>query len=111
MELAETGYIYINEEERANYSDARHQIRTPVIRRVLILSSCSSTNMEDSIERSKKERNTQRRKRRQGLEKKAYFLAKLCGFDVALLIYNPEQKIYHTFRSSDKKWPSVESIV
>ena len=67
--------------------------------------------LEDTMEKTTKERNTQRRKRRIGLEKKAFFLSELCGLDVALLIYNPEEDSYYTFRSSERDWLDIPSIV
>lgn len=63
------------------------------------------------MDKTIKERNTQRRKRRTGLEKKAFFLSKLCGLDVALIIYNPESDSYYTFRSSERAWPDLPTIV
>src|SRR5436190_23477795 len=63
--------------------------------------------------RTIKERNTQRRKRRRGLKKKAYEIGKLCGFDVALIIYNPEVEQYYMYLSTRREsWPpSREQIV
>lgn len=63
------------------------------------------------MEKTAKERNTQRRKRRTGLMKKAFFLSKLCELDVLLLIYDPESDSYNTFRSSERAWPDLATIL
>ncbi|KAI9767710.1 MAG: hypothetical protein M1839_004371 [Geoglossum umbratile] len=62
---------------------------------------------------TKKERNTQRRKRKLGAAKKAHLLGMLCNLDVALIIYNPENRQYDTYRSTDREsWPlPMEQIV
>jgi hypothetical protein len=63
--------------------------------------------------RTIKERNTQRRKRRRGVEKKTYEIGKLCGFDVALIMYNPDEDQYYMYLSTRREsWPpSKEQIV
>jgi hypothetical protein len=53
-------------------------------------------------DQTRKERNTQRRKRRWGVEHKAYEMGKLCGLEVALLMHNPENGEYYTFRTTDQ---------
>ncbi|KAI9784311.1 MAG: hypothetical protein M1839_002372 [Geoglossum umbratile] len=60
-----------------------------------------------------KERNTQRRKRKLGVAKKAHLLGTLCNLDVALIIYNPENGQYDTYRSTDREsWPPpIEQIL
>ncbi|KAI9767640.1 MAG: hypothetical protein M1840_005511 [Geoglossum simile] len=62
---------------------------------------------------TKKERNTQRRKRKLGAAKKAHLLGMLCNLDVALIIYNPENGQYDMYRSTDREsWPPpMEQIV
>ena len=62
---------------------------------------------------TKKERNTQRRKRKLGAAKKVHLLGMLCNLDVALIIYNPENGQYDTYRSTDREsWPPpMEQIV
>lgn len=62
---------------------------------------------------TKKERKTQRRKRTQGLFHKAYQLGELCDLPVAVIIYNPEDGQYYTYRSTDQEsWPPpMEKIV
>ncbi len=62
-------------------------------------------------EQTKKERNTQRRKRRWGIEHKAYEMGKLCGFEVALIMYNPENGKYYTFRTTDQTSWNMNQIV
>jgi hypothetical protein len=62
-------------------------------------------------DQTKKERNTQRRKRRWGVEHKAYEMGKLCGFEVALIMHNPENDEYYTFRTTDQISWNMDQIV
>jgi hypothetical protein len=62
-------------------------------------------------DQTKKERNTQRRKRRWGVEHKAYEMGKLCGFEVALIMHNPENGEYFTFRTTDQTSWNMDQIV
>jgi hypothetical protein len=62
-------------------------------------------------DQTKKERNTQRRKRRWGVEHKAYEMGKLCGFEVALIMHNPENGEYYTFRTTDQTSWNMDQIV
>jgi hypothetical protein len=62
-------------------------------------------------ERTLKERNTQRRKRRRTVEFKAAEIAELCDFDVSLIMRNRESGEYYTFKSSDLWRPNMEDIV
>ncbi|KAF8862751.1 hypothetical protein BDZ45DRAFT_769052 [Acephala macrosclerotiorum] len=60
---------------------------------------------------TKKERNTQRRKRRWGLEHKAYEMGELCGFELAQFMYNPEKDEYYAFMTTDQMSWNVEQIL
>ena len=60
---------------------------------------------------TKKERNTQQRKRKTGLEHKAYQMGTLCGFELALLMYNPEKDEYYVFMTTDQMRWNVDDIV
>lgn len=60
---------------------------------------------------TKKERNTQRRKRRWGVEYKAYEMGKLCGFEVALIMRNPENDEFYTFRTTDQTSWNMDEVV
>ncbi|KAI9772409.1 MAG: hypothetical protein M1840_000612 [Geoglossum simile] len=55
--------------------------------------------------KAKKKRNGQLRKRKKGLFSKAYQYG-LLGVDVAVIVYNPEDRRYYTYRSTDREsWP------
>jgi hypothetical protein len=55
--------------------------------------------------KAKKRRNDQLRKRKKRLFSKAYQYG-LLGIDVAVIVYNPEDKRYYTYRSTDREsWP------
>jgi hypothetical protein len=60
---------------------------------------------------TKKERNTQRRKRKTGLEHKAYQMGTLCGFELAQIMYNPEKDEYYVFMTTDQMQWNVDEIV
>jgi hypothetical protein len=60
---------------------------------------------------TKKERNTQRRKRKTGLENKAYQMGRLCGFELALFMYNPEKDEHYVFMTTDQMQLNVDEIV
>jgi hypothetical protein len=62
-------------------------------------------------DQTRKERNTQRRKRRWGVEHKAYEMGKLCGLEVALLMHNPENGEFYTFRTTDRIRWNIDQIV
>ncbi|KAH8799649.1 hypothetical protein F5884DRAFT_863258 [Xylogone sp. PMI_703] len=62
-------------------------------------------------QRTLKERNTQRRKRRRTLESKAAEIAELCDFDMALIMRNCESGEYYTYRSRDSWRPNMEEIL
>jgi len=62
-------------------------------------------------QRSLKERNTQRRKRRRTVECKIAEIAELCDFDVSLIMRNRESGEHYTFRSSESWRPNMEDIV
>ncbi|KAH8650327.1 hypothetical protein BGZ60DRAFT_520547, partial [Tricladium varicosporioides] len=60
---------------------------------------------------TKKERNTQRRKRKTGLEHKAYQMGTLCGFELAQIMYNPEKDEYYVFMTTDQMQWNVDEIL
>jgi hypothetical protein len=64
-------------------------------------------------EQTKKERNTQRRKRKNGWLHKGHLLWEICDFEVAAYARNPETGQIYTYRSQDGVWfpPSMEEIV
>ena len=58
-----------------------------------------------------KERNTQRRKRKEGYDNKSYEMWDLCGFEVLTVVRNPEKSQFYTFRTMEKlKW-NIDQIV
>ncbi len=71
----------------------------------------SRKNNKRKGSQTKKERNTQRRKRRWGLEHKAYEMGELCGFELAQFMYNPEKDEYYAFMTTDQMSWNVEQIV
>jgi hypothetical protein len=64
-------------------------------------------------EQTRKERNTQRRKRKNGWFHKGHLLWEICDFEVAAYARNPETGQVYTYRSHDEVWfpPSMEEIV
>ena len=64
-------------------------------------------------EQTRKERNTQRRKRKNGWLHKGHLLWEICDFEVAAYARNPETGQIYTYRSHDEVWfpPSMEDIV
>jgi hypothetical protein len=64
-------------------------------------------------EQTTKERNTQRRKRKNGWFHKAYLLGKICDFEVAAYVRNPDSGQIYTYRSKEGVWfpRSMEDIV
>lgn len=71
----------------------------------------SRKNIKRKSPQTQKERNTQRRKRRWGLEHKAYEMGEFCGFELAQFMYNPEKDEYYAFMTTDKMTWNVEQIV
>ena len=45
------------------------------------------------------------------MEHKAYEMGKLCGFEVALIMHNPENGEYYTFRTTDQTSWNMDQIV
>ena len=60
---------------------------------------------------TKKERNTQRRKRKQGHDNKSYEMWDLCGFEVLTVMRNPEKDEFYTYRSMKKLTWNIDQIV
>ena len=71
----------------------------------------SRKNIKRKSAQTLKERNTQRRKRRWGLEHKAYEMGEFCGFELAQFMYNPEKDEYYAFMTTDQMTWNVEQIV
>jgi hypothetical protein len=71
----------------------------------------SRKNIKRKSHQTPKERNTQRRKRRWGLEHKAYEMGEFCGFELAQFIYNPEKDEHYVFMTTDQMSWNVEQIV
>jgi SRF-type transcription factor (DNA-binding and dimerisation domain) len=62
-------------------------------------------------DQTKKERNTQRRKRKGGFENKAYEMWDLCGFQMLTVMENPETGEFYTFRTMKKLSWNIDQIV
>jgi hypothetical protein len=62
-----------------------------------------------SLKRKKDKERERARKRMKTLVKKAHELAKLCDFDVALIIHKNGR--YHTYRSIESWLPCMKQIV
>jgi len=83
--------------------DSLHQIERPRTRR----------RFKTKSEKTVKERNKQRQRRKEGLFHKAYEMAEFCDYWVAVTLYNPNLGEYYMFKSVDSPtWPpSFEQIV
>ncbi|KAI9855645.1 MAG: hypothetical protein M1813_009691 [Trichoglossum hirsutum] len=58
------------------------------------------------VVQTKKARKKQRKKRREGVERKAYLLGELGDFDVAVIVHNHDDGKYYTYRSTNREsWP------
>jgi hypothetical protein len=62
-----------------------------------------------SLKKKKEKEKEKARKRKKTLVKKAHELAKLCDFDVALIIHKNGR--YHTYRSIESWLPCMKQIV
>lgn len=58
-----------------------------------------------------KERNTQRRKRKEGHDNKSYDMWDLCGFEVLTLMRNPEKNQFYSFRTMENLTWNIHQIV
>jgi hypothetical protein len=90
-----------------------HSFHTRVMRALQQDKNQSKAMAKTKEQQTPKERNTQRRKRKKGWFHKAYLLWKMCDFEVAGYVRNPESGQIYTFSSGDGVWfpPSMEDIV